>query len=177
MAKFDATGPSAVRGGSWTTAGNPHARTPQLQVQAQAQEAQQAARGLADFRGRRVGGGAGRLRTIAHIPSPELGGSSQVGPVPVQLTVPELVVVLVAGRPPAATVRVPAVQPVQDDVALLPEQREPILACPRVRGHHSRVFAHVQSRSGQTRRPGRGHRRNRRRRTGPGRRDAAAAVS
>lgn len=149
MAKPDAAGPSAVRGGSWTAEGDPHARTPQLQVQAQAQEAQQAAGRLADFRGRCVGGGgAGRLRALAHVPAPKLGGSSQVGPVPVQLAVPELVVVLVAGHPPTATVRVPAVQPVQDDVAVLPEQWEPILACPRVRGHHSRVFAHVQPRPG-----------------------------
>lgn len=145
MAKSDAAGSSAVRGGSWTAAGDPYARTPQLQVQAQAQEAQQAARGLADFCGRRVGGsgGAGRLRTIAHVPAPELGGPSQAGPVPAQLAVPKLVVVLVAGRPSAATVRVPTVQPVEDDVSVLPEQREPVLARSRVRRHHSRVFAHL----------------------------------
>lgn len=119
MAKSDTARPKAVRGGSWTAASDPYARTPQLQIQAAAEEAQQAARGFADVGGRR-GSGHQRPRPIAHYQAAQLGRPGEAGPVPVQLAVPELVV-LVAGHAPAAAVRVPTVQPVQDNVAVLPE--------------------------------------------------------
>lgn len=119
MAKSDTSRPKAVRGGSWTAASDPYARAPQLQIQTTTEETQQAASGFADVGGRRSSGNRWS-RPIAHIQAAQLGRPGQAGPIPVQLAVPEFDI-FVAGHAPTAAIRVSTVQPVQDNVAVLPE--------------------------------------------------------